>query len=139
MARAPFQVLVIPYRQVGEGEFEYALLRRADDGSWHAIAGGGEDSETPVEAARREAREETGLPEESLLLALDVVVPVPVTAFRDSHLWGDDLYVIPQYCFGVLARKPLQRGAGYSCSHRVRPAVRSRATTISRPSRRYTV
>jgi dATP pyrophosphohydrolase len=25
-----------------------------------------------------------------------------VTEFKDSYLWGDDVYVIPQYCFGVL-------------------------------------
>jgi dATP pyrophosphohydrolase len=102
MTRAPFQVLVYPYRQVGEGKFEYALLKRSDGGFWQAIAGGGEDSETPLEAARRETYEETGIPPESPFLQLDTVESIPVTAFEDSYLWGEDVYVVSQYCFGVL-------------------------------------
>jgi dATP pyrophosphohydrolase len=35
---------------------------------------------------------------------LDTIVPVPVTEFRDSYLWGEQVYVIPQYCFGVSAQ-----------------------------------
>lgn len=58
MTRAPFQVLVFPYRTLESGETAYAVFRRRDDGmSWQAISGGGEDSETPLEAARREASE----------------------------------------------------------------------------------
>jgi len=102
--RAPFNVLVFPYREVGDGLFEYALLRRADAGYWHAVAGGGENDETPLEAAKRETHEETGIPADSPFLQLDTVMPVPVTAYADSHLWGDDTYAIPQYCFGVLVR-----------------------------------
>lgn len=102
-SRAPFQVLVFPYRQAGDTEYEYAILRRADEGYWHVVAGGGEGVETALEAARRETYEETGLPENSSFLQLETVSSVPVTEFKDSHLWRDDLYVIPQYFFGVLA------------------------------------
>ncbi len=104
MARAPFQVLIYPYRQIGDDAFEYALLKRSDVGYWQAIAGGGEDNQTPIEAARRETHEETGLPQDSPFLQLDTVLPIPVIEFRDSYLWGDNVYVIPQYCFGVWAR-----------------------------------
>ena len=41
-SRAPFQVLVFPYRQAGDTEYEHAILRRADEGYWHVVAGGGE-------------------------------------------------------------------------------------------------
>jgi dATP pyrophosphohydrolase len=102
MARAPFQVLVYPYRQVGDDDFNYALLKRSDQGFWQAITGGGEGSETPLETARRETYEETGTPPDSVFLQLDTVEPVPVTAFKDSYLWGEDVYVVPQYCSGVL-------------------------------------
>ena len=102
MARAPFQVLVYPYRPLDNHSFEYALLKRADQGFWQGVAGGGEDSETPREAAQREAREEAGIPETATFLRLDTICPNPVTAFRDSYLWGDQVYVIPQYFFGVL-------------------------------------
>jgi dATP pyrophosphohydrolase len=101
MARAPFVVLVFAYRQLGEGEFEYALLRRADSGYWQGIAGGGEDDETPLEAARRESGEEAGVPPNAHVTQLDTVIPVPVTEFKDSYLWGENVYVIPQYCFGM--------------------------------------
>lgn len=104
MARAPFQVLVYPYRRTDEGRIEYALLKRADDGNWQGIAGGGEAEELPLEAARRETFEESGLPPTSDFLRLDTIEPVPVTEFRDSHFWGEDVYVIPQYCFGVSAQ-----------------------------------
>ena len=104
MARAPFQVLVYPYRQVGDAEFEYALLKRSDAGYWQAVAGGGENNESPLEAAQRETHEETGLAKDSFFLQLDTLLPIPVTEFRDSYLWGDTVYVIPQYCFGVLVR-----------------------------------
>ena len=103
MARAPFNVLVFPYRRVGGDEFEYALLKRSDAGFWSGVTGGGEDDETVLEAARRETFEETGISSDSIFLQLDTVEPVPVTYFGCSYLWGEDVYVIPQYCFGVLA------------------------------------
>lgn len=103
MARAPFNVLVIPYRRAGDGEVEYALLQRSDNGFWQGVAGGGENDETPAATARREAHEEAGIDPDSRFLPLDTVAYVPVTEFRDSHLWGEAVYVIPQYCFGVLA------------------------------------
>ena len=37
MPRAPFQVLVFPFRRLEEGEFEYAVFKRADEGYWQAI------------------------------------------------------------------------------------------------------
>ena len=104
MARAPFQVLVYPYRKTSRGQIEYALMKRADDGYWQAIAGGGEDDETPLEAAKRETCEESGISPVSDFLQLDTIEDVPVTEFRDSYIWGDDVYVIPQYCFGVAAQ-----------------------------------
>jgi len=103
MTRAPFNVLVFPYRPAGEHTFEYALLRRADGGYWHTMAGGGEDGETPLEAARRETHEETGIPSDSVFLQLDTLIPVPVTGYAGCDHWREDIYVIPQYCFGVLA------------------------------------
>ena len=60
MTRAPFQVLIYPYRRIHEDGFEYAVFKRADEGFWQGISGGGEDGESPLEAARREAFEEAG-------------------------------------------------------------------------------
>lgn len=99
--RAPFQVLVYPYRFIANGRVEYALFKRVDNGYWQAVAGGGEDQETPLEAARREAFEEAGLPTTAAFIQLDTVEPVPVSEFKERLLWSQDLYVIPQYCFGA--------------------------------------
>ena len=103
MSRAPFNVLVYPYRKTADGEFEYALLKRSDAGFWQGVTGGGEDDEMPLETARRETYEETGMSPDAPFLQLDTVEPVRVTCFGCSYLWGEDVYVIPQYCFGVLA------------------------------------
>ncbi len=101
MSRALFQVLVFPYRLMRESKFEYALFKRMDEGFWQGIAGGGEDDETPLEAARRETFEESGINPGSEFIQLDTIESIPVTEFRESPSWGDQIYVIPQYCFGV--------------------------------------
>lgn len=59
----------------------------------------------PLETAKREAHEETGISADAHFLRLDTRVSVRVTEFQDSHLWGEEIYVIPQYCFGVLVRE----------------------------------
>jgi dATP pyrophosphohydrolase len=105
MARAPFQVLVYPYYPAPHSEFEYLLLKRSDAAYWQGIAGGGEGSETPLEAAKRETLEETGIPKDSRFLQLITVLPIPATEFRDSHLWGRKVCMVPQYSFGVLPKE----------------------------------
>jgi dihydroneopterin triphosphate diphosphatase len=57
MARAPFQVLVFPYRALDDGDFEFAVFSRAAYRCWQGIAGGGEGEETPLQAAKRESLE----------------------------------------------------------------------------------
>ena len=96
MPRAPFQVLILPYRRRADGEYEFAVFRRADVDAWQGIAGGGEDDETPEQVARREALEEGGIPPDAAYLALDARASIAVTGFRDSHRWGEAVYVIPE-------------------------------------------
>jgi dATP pyrophosphohydrolase len=103
--RAPFNVLVYPYHRFSDGELKYALFKRSDEGWWQAIAGGGEGTENPQQAARREALEEGGISEEFPLLQLSTVIPVPVGVFGEDHGWHKDLFVIPKYCFGALLEK----------------------------------
>lgn len=104
MARAAFQVLVIPFRVDADGEPRYLLFKRADENVWQWIAGGGEESEEPEQAARREALEEACIPQDARLTRLDSVASIPAIHFADRHLWGDDVYVIPEYSFGVEAQ-----------------------------------
>jgi dATP pyrophosphohydrolase len=104
MARAPHNVLVLPYRRRPDGACEYAVFRRSDDPGefWQSVAGGLEDEETAPEAARRELVEETGLsaPAERWI-PLDTKASVPVTFFRGGALWGPEIYVVQVHAFGV--------------------------------------
>jgi len=98
MPRAPFNVLVIPYQR-REEDHEFAVLHRRDSPMIQFIAGGGEDDETPLEAAKREAFEEGGITQ-GAWTALDSVAQIPRTAFP-SATWPDSIHVIPEYCFAV--------------------------------------
>lgn len=100
MPRAPFQILVLPYRRAGD-TWEYAVFRRRDFACWQGIAGGGEDDETPLEAARREAWEEAGLPRSAAFILLQAACTVPVIFFQDGGSWDKALYVIPEHSFGA--------------------------------------
>jgi dATP pyrophosphohydrolase len=102
VARAPFQVLVIPYRFEDDGAMRYALFRRSERGGgyWQAIAGGGEDGESAEDAARREAYEEAGISVDATYVRLSTVTSIPVVNFAGTD-WGDDVLVIPEYAFGV--------------------------------------
>jgi dihydroneopterin triphosphate diphosphatase len=102
MARAPFQVLILPYHIDNEGTAWFAIFQRAmaTGGYWQGIAGGGEDDETPLDAARREAAEEAGINTNRSFVALSAMCMLPVVnvcGFR----WGTHVLVIPEYAFGV--------------------------------------
>jgi dATP pyrophosphohydrolase len=105
MARAPFQVLVFPYRYASDNHLEYALFFRYLEpfgDFWQPVSGGGEDDEAPIDTARREVNEETGIDSGADIIALDslATIPVPPTAWM---LWGPEVLVIPEYSFGVHA------------------------------------
>jgi dihydroneopterin triphosphate diphosphatase len=101
MSRAAFQVLVIPFHVDTHGEPRYLLLKRSDLDVWQGIAGGGEDDEEPEQTARRETLEEAGIPKDACLIRLDSTASIPAIHFADRHLWGDDVFVIPEFSFGV--------------------------------------
>lgn len=96
-SRAPYQVLVIVFRQ-NRGVLEYLLLKRADSAVWQWVAGGGEAGETPKEAAIREMREETGI-SACDLISLDSETRIPVVDVTGSFTWGREVLVIPEYAF----------------------------------------
>src|SRR5947199_5868620 len=101
MSRAAFQVLVIPFRVDTNGAPRYLLFKRSDLDVWQWIAGGGEDDEEPEHAARREAFEEAGIPKDACLMRLASLASIPARHFAERHLWGDDIFVIPEFSFGV--------------------------------------
>jgi len=102
MSRAPFQVLVFPYQIMPNNEIHYALFKRepSTGGYWQGIAGGGEKNETPLQAAKRESFEEAGISESNKFIKLDCYAMIPVVEVCGFE-WGEDILVIPEYCFGV--------------------------------------
>jgi dATP pyrophosphohydrolase len=100
MARAPFQVLIFPYQITDNDKILYAIFRRSDAGYWQAIAGGGEDDETPLEAARREAFEEGGIDSAGSFIELDSHFTIPAEEIA-GMIWGQKVLVLPEHSFGV--------------------------------------
>jgi len=100
--RAPFQVLIFPYCvDTMNSQIQYALFRREDMEVWQGIAGGGDIGEIPLEAAKRETLEESGIPTNNYFIQLDSKATIPVEYVVGEFLWGSETYVIPEYCFGV--------------------------------------
>jgi len=104
MNRAPFQVLVLPYRIKANNEILYAVFKRESSTGayWQGVAGGGKIGESCLEAAKREAFEEAGIKPNSEYIKLDSCTMVPVIDVC-GFKWGEDVLVIPEYCFGVKA------------------------------------
>jgi len=102
MDRAPFQVLVFPYRVLPNDDIVYAVFRRdlSTGGYWQGIAGGGGVGESELEAAKREANEEAGIDRDREYMKLDSQAMIPVVNVC-GFIWGKDVLVIPEYCFGV--------------------------------------
>ena len=70
---------------------------------WQGIAGGGEDEETPLQAAVRESWEEGGLSPDTPFLQLDSMTTVPAPQAA-GMLWGPDVLVVTEYAFGADAQ-----------------------------------
>ena len=98
--RAAFQILAIPYR-IMDGTPRYCVFRRADHDQWQFIAGGGEDNETPLEAAKRETFEEGGVQAQKWIELKSLsYLPITVISEKCRQHWSNDTYVIPEYTFG---------------------------------------
>ncbi|MBY7121389.1 MULTISPECIES: NUDIX hydrolase [Bacillus] len=98
--RAPYQVLIFPYIKTDDS-IQYGIFNRSDYGYWQGIAGGGEDGETPIESAKRETFEEAGIIRECPYIKLDSVSSLTVEYVVGEFLWGEDVYVIKEFSFGV--------------------------------------
>ena len=98
--RAPFQILAIPY-QIMDGIPLYCVFHRADFDQWQFISGGGEDDETPLQAAMREIHEEAGIHADHVI-ELKSMCCIPTDIFPEKYLchWAEDTYVVPEYSFG---------------------------------------
>ena len=97
--REPYQILSIPYRIVN-GIPLFCVFRRSDSNYWQFIAGGVENGETPIEAAKRETFEEIGV-EPNIIQQLTCIAYVPAEVIAESRRqhWDKNTFVIPEYSF----------------------------------------
>jgi len=102
MVRAPFQILIILYQKNNE-TIRYCLFERTQpQNQIQFVAGGGEDKETPIEAAARELWEETGVIRAAFLpLKSLCYIPTNIFSTEQRKIWGKELHVIPEYSFGA--------------------------------------
>jgi len=98
--RQPYQTLIFPYKKEN-GEYKYAIFLREDMKVWQGICGGGEEGETILETAKRETFEESGISKASKFIQLDTITTMPVIAVTGKFTWGENVFVIKEYCFGV--------------------------------------
>lgn len=83
-----------------KGIREFCIFHRADFGRWQFIAGGGKDNETPIEAAKREIFEETGIEAQNITqLVCIAYIPAELIAESKRRHWDKNTYVIPEYSF----------------------------------------
>ena len=96
--RRPKQVLVFLYKKVNNNYFYCIFLRKS--GIWQGISGGVEDDEALIDTVKREVLEETGIVV-SNIMELSSVSSIPVVDVVGDYIFGSDVYVIPEYSFGV--------------------------------------
>ncbi len=101
MARAKYQVLVLPFVRVN-GTTEYCIFKRRDIGIWQFVSGGGEEGETVLQSAQREAFEEAGIDYSCKCLPLETRATLPSYLFPFAEkLWGKQSLVVPEWAFAI--------------------------------------
>ncbi len=102
MPRAMYQVCVIPFKDT-ESNTLFAVFQRSDEGYWQFIAGGGEDKETPEQAARREALEEGGILLTASYIKLDTTASIATShiSLEAKKDWPKELCIIPCYYYAA--------------------------------------
>ncbi len=104
--RQPKQILAFPYKKNNNGEYIYAIFCRSNKNEvWQGIAGGVEENESILEACKREANEEAGISYSAPIIKLLSMSTMPVVNVTKDFIWGENTYLIEEYCFGIDASK----------------------------------
>lgn len=100
--RKPHQILAFPFIKENN-EYLYGIFCRNNKKEiWQGIAGGVEDYDnTYKDACIREANEEAGLTDFSNVIELESICTIPVPNVTKEFLWGEDILLIYEHCFGI--------------------------------------
>lgn len=100
--RQPHQILAFPYKKDENGQYLYGIFCRVGKIEiWQGIAGGVEEGETYLEACKREANEEAGINYNAPVVELKSISTMPVVNVMKDYLWGENVYLIYEHCFGI--------------------------------------
>lgn len=100
--RQPHQILAFPYKKDENGQYLYGIFCRVGKTErWQGIAGGVEEGETYLEACKREANEEAGINCNAPVVELKSISTMPVVNVTKDFLWGENVYLIYEHCFGI--------------------------------------
>lgn len=99
--RKPKNVLVFLFRKKENNEYEYCIFYRKKSKFWQGLSGGVEDNEELIDTVKREVMEETGITVHKIY-KLDSISSIPVLDVTGEFTWGNDIYVVYEYSFGVL-------------------------------------
>jgi dihydroneopterin triphosphate diphosphatase len=100
--RVPRQVLVYLFRELGNGDREFLLLRRTEQwgGFWQGVSGAPEWGETDEQGAVREVFEETGFRVADTLQQIDFRYELlrddDLDGDRWEHIYGPDVEAVPE-------------------------------------------
>lgn len=102
--RQPYQILNLLYKKDENNNLLYGVLLRKKQNVWQFVAGGGEENEAPIQTAKRELKEETGIEiKDNEITKLDAISTIPVVNITGEFTWGKNVYVIPEYTFAINA------------------------------------
>lgn len=100
--RKPHQILAFPFIKENNWYLYGIFCRNNKKEIWQGIAGGVEDYDTTYKAACiREANEEAGLTDFSNVIELESICTIPVPNVTKEFLWGEDILLIYEHCFGI--------------------------------------
>ncbi len=103
--RQPHQILAFPYKRDKNGELLYAIFcRTGKTERWQGIAGGVEENESFIEACKREANEEANISYDAKVIELESISTMPVVNVTKEFLWGENVGLIYEHCFGIDAQ-----------------------------------
>lgn len=95
--RAALQVLIIPFRR---SPLRFCMFRRKDGNYWQWVAGGAYVNELPLEAAKREFKEETGVDKYRKIVRLESMCSIPAEEVTGLDYWKNTL-VVTEFSFAV--------------------------------------
>lgn len=100
--RQPHQILAFPYKKDENGNYLYGIFCRVGKTErWQGIAGGVEEGESYLEACKREANEEAGINYNANVIELKSISTMPVVNVTKEFIWGEEVYLIYEHCFGI--------------------------------------